>query len=113
MAHWAELDFENKVIRVIVMDNDDPNGDEGYKWIQDNLGGTWIQTSYNDNFRKRFAGVGFSYDAINDAFIEAQPFPSWVLNDNLEWKAPVPMPETGSYIWYEPTLEWVSLPEEL
>ena len=73
MSHWAEIDNENKVIRVVVGDNDDPNGDEGYKWLLDNLGGTWIKTSYNGNIRKRFAGVGFTYDEQRDAFIEPKP----------------------------------------
>lgn len=73
MSHWAEINNENKVIRVVVGDNNDPNGDEGYKWLLDNLGGTWIKTSYNGNIRKRFAGVGFTYDEQRDAFIEPKP----------------------------------------
>lgn len=79
MAHWAELDKNNNVIRVIVGDNTMPN--EGYDWIIDNLGGRWIQTSYNNNFRKNFAGIGFTYDEQKDAFIPPQPDPSWVLNE--------------------------------
>lgn len=69
MSHWAEIDENNKVIRVLVGDNNDPNGDEGYQWLIDNLGGTWIQTSYNNNFRGIYAGVGYTYDPINDVFI--------------------------------------------
>lgn len=69
MSHWAEIDENNKVIRVLVGDNNDPNGDEGYQWLIDNLGGTWIQTSYNNNFRGIFAGVGYTYDPVNDVFI--------------------------------------------
>jgi hypothetical protein len=69
MAHWAELDNDNKVIRVTVGNNDDPAGDEGYQWLIDNLGGRWIQTSYNNNFRGVFAGIGYTYDEINDIFI--------------------------------------------
>jgi hypothetical protein len=70
MSNWAEIDKNNKVIRVTVGDNNDPNGDEGYKWLIDNLGGTWIQTSYNNNFRGVFAGIGFTYDPVQDIFIE-------------------------------------------
>lgn len=69
MSHFAELDENNKVIRVLVGDNNDPNGDEGYQWLIDNLGGTWVKTSYNKKIRKNFAGIGFTYDEIRDAFI--------------------------------------------
>jgi hypothetical protein len=68
MSHWAELDDNNIVIRVVVCDNDDPNGDEGYQWLLDNLGGRWIQTSYNANFRGTFAAVGGRYDVTEDRF---------------------------------------------
>lgn len=67
MSHWAELDADNKVIRVTVGDNNDP--DEGYQWLLDNLGGTWVKTSYNATIRKNFAGIGMSYDVQRDAFI--------------------------------------------
>lgn len=73
MSHWAEIDENNVVIRVLVGDNNDPNGDEGYQWLVDNLGGTWIKTSYNGNIRKNFAGIGFIYDAERDAFITPEP----------------------------------------
>ena len=69
MSHWAELDKDNKVIRVTVGDNNDPNGDEGYQWLLDNLGGRWIQTSYNGNFRGVYAGTGYIYDEVKDEFI--------------------------------------------
>ena len=67
MSHWAELDENNIVLRVTVGDNNEP--DEGYQWLIDNLGGTWIQTSYNANFRGKFAGIGDIYDAIDDVFV--------------------------------------------
>jgi hypothetical protein len=111
MAHWAEINLDNKVLRVLVTDNNDPNGDEGYLWLTQNLGGTWIKTSYNNNIRKQFAGIDFTYDAINDVFISPKPFDSWVLNSDFDWEAPVPKPE-GNYIWDEPTLSW-QLKEEL
>lgn len=68
MAHWAQLDDNNTVIQVTVGDNNDPAGDEGYSWLINNLGGRWIQTSYNDNFRGKFAGIGDIYDEQNDVF---------------------------------------------
>ncbi len=71
MSHWAELDSDNKVIQVTVGDNNEP--DEGYQWLLDNLGGTWIKTSYNARIRKNYAGVGFSYDETRDAFIPPKP----------------------------------------
>ena len=71
MSHWAEINENNIVIRVLVGDNSMTN--EGYNWLIDNLGGTWIQTSYNGNIRKNFAGVGDTYDSVRDAFIAPKP----------------------------------------
>ena len=83
MAHWAEVDQNNIVLRVTVGDNNDPAGDEGYQWLIDNLGGTWIKTSYNRNIRKNFAGIGYSYDQTRDAFIPPKPEEgNWVLNED-------------------------------
>jgi hypothetical protein len=88
MSHWAEIDLTSKVIRVLVGDNNDPNGDEGYQWLVDNLGGTWIKTSYNGTIRKNFAGIGYTYDPIRDAFILPKPkIGEWVLNeDTCKWE---------------------------
>jgi len=89
MAHWAELDKNNKVIRVLVGDNNDPAGDEGYQWLIDNLGGTWVQTSYNGNFRYNYAGIGYSYDETVDAFIAPKPecgHSELQLNDQYRWE---------------------------
>jgi hypothetical protein len=88
MAHWAEIDENNIVLRVTVGDNEDPNGDEGYQWLVDNFGGTWIKTSYNKNIRKNFAGVGATYDPVRDAFIAPKPEEgNWVLNeDTCQWE---------------------------
>jgi hypothetical protein len=93
MAHWAEIDQNNIVLNVIVTDNNDPNGDEGYQWLIDNLGGTWIKTSYNTvagehilggiPFRKNFAGIGWVYNSERDAFTPPKPAEGeWVLNDH-------------------------------
>jgi len=88
MSHWAELDQNNTVLRVLVGDNNDPNGDEGYKWLVVNLGSTWVQTSYNSNQRYNFAGRGFIYDAEADAFIAPRPecgHKELFLNDTYKW----------------------------
>ena len=87
MSHWAEIDSNNKVIRVLVGDNNDPNGDEGYQWLIDNLGGTWIKTSYNAKIRYNYAGIGYTYDPIDDAFIAPIPceHDELLLNDKKQW----------------------------
>ena len=94
MAHWAEVDENNIVLRVTVGDNNDPAGDEGYQWLIDNLGGTWIKTSYNTYggvhkeggtpLRKNYASIGMVYDSIRDAFYLSQPQEEgdWVLNED-------------------------------
>ena len=89
MSHWAEIDNTNTVIRVLVGDNNDPAGDEGYQWLIDNLGGTWIKTSYNGNIRKNYAGVGYTYDAVRDAFIAPEPNNATGFDeDSCQWIVP-------------------------
>lgn len=115
MAHFAELDANNVVLRVIVVgnaDTSDANGVEkehiGAAFCERLLGGTWKQTSYNGNMRKRYAGVGFTYNAELDAFVPPKPYPSWVLNNvTADWDAPVAKPDDGKgYTWNESTLAW-------
>lgn len=108
MAHWAEIDENNIVLRVLVGNNDDPNGDEGYQWLIDNLGGTWIKTSYSRSIRKNFASIGSTYDANRDAFIPPKQFESWVLDEETcRWKPPVDYPNDGEmYYWDENQLKW-------
>jgi hypothetical protein len=91
MAHWAEIDENNFVLRVVVGDNNDPNGDEGYQWLIDNLGGMWVKTSYNKTIRKNFAGIGFIYDLVRDAFIPPKPDGvGWFLNEKTcLWENPI------------------------
>ena len=88
MSHWAELDNSNKVIRVLVGDNNDPAGDEGYQWLLDNLGGTWVKTSYNGKIRFNYAGIGYTYDPIDDAFIApvSCDHPELTLNNLKRWE---------------------------
>lgn len=88
MSHWAELDENNIVLRVLVGDNDDPNGDEGYQWLIDNLGGNWVQTSYNGSIRYNYAAIGYSYNPVDDAFIAPKPCDhvTLILNNKKQWE---------------------------
>jgi len=119
MAHFAQLDENNIVQQVIVIANEDcgggdfPSSEEpGQEFIAAlGLPGTWKQTSYNNNFRKRYAGIGYSYDEVNDVFISLSPFVSWVLNSDFDWEAPIPMPtEGGPWRWNEELGDWEELP---
>ena len=117
MAHFAELDNTNTVTRVIVVDNNDildADGNEseelGKQFCLQFGDGPWVQTSYNGNFRKNYAGVGYTYDAQRDAFIAPQTYPSWSNEETCRWEAPVPYPQDGkSYYWNEPTQEWIEV----
>lgn len=126
MAHWAELNENNEVIRVTVGDNNDPNGDEGYQWLIDNIGGRWVKTSCNTisgehvlggtPLRKNFAGIGYTYDPIRDAFIPPKRYPSFVFNeDKCIWEPPIPAPAdagiTKMYKWDEEIINWVEIPQ--
>lgn len=103
MAFWAELDDDNKVIRVTV--GDDTEADKGYLWLIDNLGGRWVET-VADNF----AGIGWTY--VQDlGFYPLKPFESWILN-GLTWEAPKPKPE-GDYYWSEDALDWIEIEAEI
>lgn len=107
MAHFAEIGADNKVVRVIVADTKE--------WCEANLGGTWIQTSYNTHagehpegrpLHKNYAGIGYHWDGVG--FFAPQPYPSWTKNaDTYLWEPPVPMPTDGkSYIWNEEAQTW-------
>jgi hypothetical protein len=125
MAHFAELDVNNTVLRVLVTDNDDPNGDEGYQWLVDNLGGTWKKTSFNtfagvhalggNPFRKNYAGVGFTYDENRDAFIPPKPYQTWELNEETcQWEPPVESPlfdpeNPKRYDWDDTSVSWIEV----
>jgi hypothetical protein len=113
MSHFAEIDENNIVTRVLVGDNDMPN--EGYDWFVENLGGTWVKTSYNGNIRKNYAGIGYTYDEERDAFIPPKPFDSWTLNEGTcRWQAPVPYPQDGrAYVWDEDSVLWIELGDNI
>ena len=111
MAHFAKVE-DGVVTQVIVADSQ--------QWCEANLGGTWVQTSYNTHggqhpegrpLRKNYAGIGYTYDSGRDAFIPPQPYPSWLMSeDTCLWSAPTPMPtDDKRYSWDEPTLSWIEV----
>jgi hypothetical protein len=110
MAHYAKIS-NTLVTQIIVAEP------EFFDTFVDDSPGEWIQTSYNTwggehsngetPLRKNYAGVGFTYDSVRDAFIEPQPYPSWTLHeDTCLWESPTPRPEEGQYMWDEDTLTW-------
>jgi hypothetical protein len=147
MAHFAQVDNNNIVIRVLVVDNYDilkdsiknnhpeitrhtlksirgegnitidgqsvlwEDKDKGKQYLKSLYGGNtkWYKTSYNGNYRKNFAGIGYTYDNQRDAFIPPKPYPSWTLNeDTCNWESPVPFPQDGKmYQWNEITQQWI------
>jgi hypothetical protein len=124
MAHFAQIGYENKVLRVSVVRNEDildGNGNEseevGIQFLKSVHGHltNWLQTSYNNNFRFRYAGIGMVYNVEHDVFLLPQPYPSWTLNtETYEWEPPTPKPELTEeqksnesyYEWNEETQEW-------
>ena len=121
MAHFAQLDENSVVLQVIVVANaaiDDlpfPESEPvGVTFCQSLYGAAtiWKQTSYNATFRVHYAGIGYTYDPVLDAFIPPKPYPSWLLNTTTcEWEPPIPYPNDGKdYYWDEATLSWVLVP---
>ena len=118
MAHFAELDQNNTVLRVVVVSNRDTADASGVEkehigaaHLEKILGGTWKQTSYNGNFRKNYAGQGYTYNSTIHAFVPPKPFSSWVLDENTaQWNSPVPMPQDGKmYQWDEASVNWIEM----
>ena len=109
MAHYAQVN-NNIVQQVLVMDNEWTE-QEIQDWLTTNVSSdSWVQTSYNNNIRKQFAGICMTYDAVKDKFIASQPFPSWALDSNDDWQAPTPMPvDDKMYEWDEDSLAWVEI----
>ena len=118
MAHFAELNSSNEVLRVIVVSNDDVDANGGDKHadaetfvttiVPHSTGGVaWKQCSYNNNFRKQYAGKGYTYNSSKDIFIADKPYPSWTLDSNDDWQAPVNKPNDGKfYYWNETDRKW-------
>jgi len=125
MAHFAELDINNKVLQVVVISNEDVDANGGDQSVEAEtfvativpfvpFGGAWKQTSYNNNFRKQYAGIGYSYNSSLDMFISPQPYPSWSLDSNGNWKAPVTVPNVTEIssnslqiTWDEDNQKWL------
>jgi hypothetical protein len=109
MAHYAFLD-ENNIVTEVITGIDETELIEGLDtetWYGNFRGQVCKRTSYNNNMRKQYAGIGFSYDAVNDVFIAPQPYPSWSLDESFDWQPPTPMPTQGKWDWDEATLSWV------
>ena len=111
MAHFAEIDGDNVVTRVLVVPDAQENRGHEYLATDLGLGGTWVQTSYNATIRKNYAGIGYTFDSGRDAFIPPKPFASWVLNEaTCNWDAPVARPEDDKmYTWDEATTSWIEV----
>tara|TARA_A200000159_G_C7278253_1_gene320346 strand:+ start:765 stop:1112 length:348 start_codon:yes stop_codon:yes gene_type:complete len=111
MAHFAKLGVGNKVLKVAVVSNDVATTEQAGVDFLNNLYGTkdvWVQTSYNGNIRKNYAGIGYKYDQTRDAFIPPKPYASWILNEtNCLWEAPVAYPDDdNTYTWNEENQTW-------
>ena len=101
MAHFAEIDSNNVVTRVLVFNDTYTDSD-----CSSLLGGDWVQTSYNNNIRKNYAGINYTYDLSLDAFISPKPYSSWLLDtETCRWESPIEKPE-GDYSWNEENLSW-------
>lgn len=113
MAHYAFLD-ENNIVTEVITGIDETELIEGLHpevWYGNFRGQRCVRTSYNGNIRKNYAGIGYSYDDVRDAFIPPKPYPSWILNeDSCNWESPVPYPiDDKFYSWDEEQLQWVEV----
>ena len=109
MAHYAFLD-ENNIVTEVITGIDETELIEGLDtetWYGNFRGQTCKRTSYNGNIRKQYAGIGYSYDALNDVFIAPPTYPSWSLDENFDWQPPTPRPEEGFWYWDEDSLSWL------
>lgn len=108
MAHFAKINENNIVETVVVVDNSQEHRGQDFLANDLMLGGRWIQTSYNSNFRGRFAGAGMYYNEEKDRFEPQQPYPSWIQKENGDWEAPKPKPEGLNWNWDEDSKEWIN-----
>ncbi len=109
MAHYAFLD-ENNVVTEVITGIDETQLIQGLDtetWYSNFRGQPCKRTSYNNNIRKQYAGIGYTYDAVNDVFIAPQPYASWSLDNNFNWQPPTPRPEGDLWFWDEQTLSWI------
>jgi hypothetical protein len=116
MAHYAYLD-ENSMVTEVIVGIDETELIEGLEpeiWYGNFRGQKCVRTSYNNQIRKQYAGIGYSYDAKADVFISPQPYPSWNLDVNHDWQAPVSYPDDGLvYLWNEEAQDWVLVEEPI
>jgi hypothetical protein len=112
MAHYAFLDSNNVVTEVIVGKDETEliDGLTPEVWYGNFRGQTCVRTSYNNNIRKQYAGIGYTYNFSADVFVVPQPFPSWSLDNNYDWQPPITQPE-GSFYWDEESLSWLPIPD--
>ena len=113
MAHYAFLD-ENNVVTEVITGIDETELIEGLDtetWYGNFRGQVCKRTSYNNNIRKQYAGIGFTYDAVNDVFIAPQPYPSWALDNDFNWQPPTPRPEGIGWYWNEVEQVWLDANE--
>ena len=111
MAHYAFLD-ENNIVTEVITGIDETETIEGLDtetWYGNFRGQKCVRTSYNGNIRKRYAGIGYTYDPVADVFILPLPYPSWSLDENFDWQAPTPLPSQGVWSWDESTLSWIEI----
>jgi hypothetical protein len=111
MAHFAEIDENKIVLRVLVVPDAEEHRGQDFLAGDLGLGGTWVQTSYNARIRKNYAGIGMTYDEARDAFVAPQPYPSWTLDEETcQWEAPVAYPNDGiMYLWNEELTDWEAI----
>jgi len=110
MAHYAFLD-ENNIVTEVITGKDETEIIDGLtpeQWYENYRGQRCVRTSYNHNIRKQYAGIGYSYNEVGDVFVIPQPYPSWILDSNYDWQAPVPKPE-GDWLWNENEQSWVEV----
>jgi len=110
MAHYAFIDTNNVVTEVItgIDETELIEGLDPETWYGNFRGQPCVRTSYNGNIRKQYAGIGYTYDEVNDVFVAPQPYSSWTLDENNDWQPPTPKPD-GDYIWNEEELVWVAI----
>lgn len=106
MAHFAEIDKNDTVIRVVVVPDSEEIRGADFLASDLGLGGTWVQCSYSRRIRKQFPGVGYVYNSVADVFVAPQPFPSWMLDAGHDWQSPSPRPKGRDWVWDEPSLSW-------
>lgn len=108
MTYYAEINDKNLVVRVLLIPEDQAQRGNDYLANDMGLGGKWLETRQDGSLRRAFCSIGWHYDPENDIFYDAQPYPSWTLDENKVWHPPTPAPKSGDVYWDETQLEWVT-----